>query len=92
MSGVLFSAFSSGVVFLFEANRNRYKFLSVLVHSDKPGVHNFDVLKKLVLPDGSILRARHAGRPTCDCLFDDPVMDGKRFVCSLIQVFQFLHC
>ncbi|ONM16673.1 putative galactinol--sucrose galactosyltransferase 2 [Zea mays] len=26
--------------------------------SDKPGVHDFSVLKKLVLPDGSILRAR----------------------------------
>ncbi|KAM0847426.1 hypothetical protein ACQ4PT_055008 [Festuca glaucescens] len=50
--------------------------------SDKPGVHNFSVLKKLVLPDGSILRARHAGRPTCDCLFDDPVMDDK----SLLKI------
>lgn len=45
--------------------------------SDKPGVHDFSVLKKLVLPDGSILRARYAGRPTRDCLFTDPVMDGK---------------
>ncbi|PNT61306.1 probable galactinol--sucrose galactosyltransferase 2 [Brachypodium distachyon] len=50
--------------------------------SDKPGVHNFSVLKKLVLPDGSILRARYAGRPTCDCLFNDPVMDGK----SLLKI------
>lgn len=47
--------------------------------SDKPGVHDFNVLKKLVLPDGSILRARYAGRPTRDCLFEDPVMDGKRY-------------
>jgi hypothetical protein len=43
-------------------------------------VHNFGVLKKLVLPDGSILRARNAGRPTRDCLFNDPVMDGKRYI------------
>ncbi|CAN6235384.1 unnamed protein product [Urochloa humidicola] len=50
--------------------------------SDKPGVHDFGVLKKLVLPDGSILRARHAGRPTRDCLFNDPVMDGK----SLLKI------
>uniref|UniRef100_A0ACD5UBV8 Uncharacterized protein n=1 Tax=Avena sativa TaxID=4498 RepID=A0ACD5UBV8_AVESA len=50
--------------------------------SDKPGVHNFGVLKKLVLPDGSILRARYAGRPTRDCLFNDPVMDGK----SLLKI------
>nr|CAB3487407.1 unnamed protein product [Digitaria exilis] len=50
--------------------------------SDKPGVHDFNVLKKLVLPDGSILRARYAGRPTRDCLFKDPVMDGK----SLLKI------
>ncbi|KAL6652516.1 hypothetical protein ACP70R_011441 [Stipagrostis hirtigluma subsp. patula] len=50
--------------------------------SDKPGVHNFNVLKKLVLPDGSILRARCAGRPTRDCLFSDPVMDGR----SLLKI------
>ncbi|CAM0904155.1 unnamed protein product [Alopecurus aequalis] len=50
--------------------------------SDKPGVHNFSVLKKLVLPDGSILRAKYAGRPTRDCLFNDPVMDGK----SLLKI------
>ncbi|KAG7023090.1 putative galactinol--sucrose galactosyltransferase 2 [Cucurbita argyrosperma subsp. argyrosperma] len=45
--------------------------------SDKPGNHDFKILRKLVLPDGSVLRARHAGRPTRDCLFRDPVMDGK---------------
>ncbi|KAK4479519.1 hypothetical protein RD792_015035 [Penstemon davidsonii] len=44
--------------------------------SDAPGKHNFDVLKKLVLPDGSILRARLPGRPTKDCLFSDPSRDG----------------
>ncbi|XAR50262.1 Galactinol--sucrose galactosyltransferase [Bertholletia excelsa] len=43
--------------------------------SDKPGDHDFKVLRKLVLPDGYVLRARHAGRPTRDCLFTDPVMD-----------------
>uniref|UniRef100_A0A0E0GVE0 galactinol--sucrose galactosyltransferase n=1 Tax=Oryza nivara TaxID=4536 RepID=A0A0E0GVE0_ORYNI len=37
--------------------------------SDKPGNHNFELLKKLVLPDGSVLRARLPGRPTRDCLF-----------------------
>ncbi|KAL3748129.1 hypothetical protein ACJRO7_009370 [Eucalyptus globulus] len=45
--------------------------------SDKPGEHGFDVIKRLVLPDGSILRARYAGRPTRDCLFSDPITDGK---------------
>ncbi|KAG9446461.1 hypothetical protein H6P81_012589 [Aristolochia fimbriata] len=50
--------------------------------SDKPGQHDFKILKKLVLPDGSVLRARYAGRPTRDCLFDDPVMDGR----SLLKI------
>ncbi|XP_062168819.1 probable galactinol--sucrose galactosyltransferase 2 [Alnus glutinosa] len=50
--------------------------------SDKPGNHDFKILRKLVLPDGSILRARYAGRPTRDCLFEDPVMDGK----SLLKI------
>ncbi|KAH6819154.1 Raffinose synthase family protein [Perilla frutescens var. frutescens] len=44
--------------------------------SDAPGKHSFDLLKKLVLPDGSILRARLPGRPTKDCLFSDPARDG----------------
>lgn len=50
--------------------------------SDKPNMHDFNVLKKLVLPDGSVLRARYAGRPTRDCLFKDPIMDGK----SLLKI------
>ncbi|OAY66778.1 putative galactinol--sucrose galactosyltransferase 6 [Ananas comosus] len=44
--------------------------------SDAPGKHNFELLRKLVLPDGSILRARLPGRPTRDCLFTDPARDG----------------
>ncbi|XP_051150381.1 probable galactinol--sucrose galactosyltransferase 6 isoform X2 [Andrographis paniculata] len=44
--------------------------------SDAPGKHDFNLLKKLVLPDGSILRARLPGRPTKDCLFADPSRDG----------------
>ncbi|XP_051148473.1 probable galactinol--sucrose galactosyltransferase 6 [Andrographis paniculata] len=44
--------------------------------SDAPGKHNFDLLRKLVLPDGSVLRARLPGRPTKDCLFSDPARDG----------------
>ncbi|CAN4113047.1 unnamed protein product [Withania somnifera] len=44
--------------------------------SDAPGKHNFEVLRKLVLPDGSILRARLPGRPTKDSLFTDPSRDG----------------
>lgn len=44
--------------------------------SDKPGSHDFELLKKMVLPDGSVLRARLPGRPTADCLFNDPARDG----------------
>ncbi|XP_042440004.1 probable galactinol--sucrose galactosyltransferase 2 [Zingiber officinale] len=50
--------------------------------SDKPNQHDFELLRKLVLPDGSVLRAKYPGRPTHDCLFNDPVMDGK----SLLKI------
>lgn len=53
--------------------------LNILICSDKPGNHDFDVLKKLVLPDGSTLRAKLPGRPTRDCLFSDPTKDKKRY-------------
>ncbi|KAI5077723.1 hypothetical protein GOP47_0007547 [Adiantum capillus-veneris] len=50
--------------------------------SDKPGCHDFNVIRKLVLPDGSVLRAQLPGRPTRDCLFIDPARDGK----SLLKI------
>eukprot|EP00268_Persea_americana_P010723 TRINITY_DN14374_c1_g1_i4.p1 TRINITY_DN14374_c1_g1~~TRINITY_DN14374_c1_g1_i4.p1 ORF type:complete len:162 (-),score=22.58 TRINITY_DN14374_c1_g1_i4:639-1124(-) len=50
--------------------------------SDKPGSHDFNLLKKLVFYDGSILRAKLPGRPTKDCLFSDPSRDGK----SLLKI------
>lgn len=50
--------------------------------SDSPGQHDFGLLKKLVLPDGSVLRAQLPGRPTADCLFSDVLRDGK----SLLKV------
>ncbi|KAK3217795.1 hypothetical protein Dsin_011765 [Dipteronia sinensis] len=56
--------------------------------SDKPGNHNFDLLKKLVLPDGSVLRALLPGRPTRDCLFADPARDGI----SLLKVWNVNKC
>ncbi|KAK6160967.1 hypothetical protein DH2020_004348 [Rehmannia glutinosa] len=58
---------------------------SMLVHelsvvdvyvSDKVGRHNFDLLRKLVLPDGTILRCQHYALPTRDCLFENPLFDG----------------
>jgi raffinose synthase len=43
--------------------------------SDKPEEHDFDLLQKLVLSDGSVLRARGIGRPTRDCLYHDPTRE-----------------
>ncbi|KAM3286724.1 putative galactinol-sucrose galactosyltransferase 5 [Capsicum chacoense] len=45
--------------------------------SDSVGQHNFELLKTLVLPDGSILRCQHYALPTRDCLFEDPLHNGK---------------
>ena len=44
--------------------------------SDKPGEHDAELLRRLVLPDGSVLRAVLPGRPTRDCLFADVARDG----------------
>lgn len=61
--------------------------------SDKPHNHNFDLLKKLVLPDGSVLRAQLPGRPTRDCLFVDPARDGKRYdFLHSVFYFYFFDC
>jgi len=43
--------------------------------SDKPGEHDFDLLRKLVLSNGHIPRASGVGQPTRDCLFHDPVSE-----------------
>lgn len=40
--------------------------------SDKPDGHNFELLARLVLSDGSIARCRDVARPTRDCLYIDP--------------------
>lgn len=47
--------------------------------SDKPGEHNFALLRKLVLSDGTVLRADGPGRPTRDCLFVDPQREEALF-------------
>lgn len=56
--------------------------------SDKPGNHNFELLRKLVLPDGSVLRAQLPGRPTRDCLFTDPARDAA----SLLKIWNLNKC
>lgn len=45
--------------------------------SDRVGEHDFGLLRRLVLPDGSVLRCRLPGRPTANCLFRDPSRDGR---------------
>jgi raffinose synthase len=45
--------------------------------SDHPQKHDFAILRRIVLPDGRILRAQLPGRPTADSLFIDPMRDGK---------------
>ena len=45
--------------------------------SDRPGAHDPELLRKLVLPDGTQLRCSGAGRPTRDALFADPNTDGR---------------
>ncbi|CAK7334123.1 unnamed protein product [Dovyalis caffra] len=45
--------------------------------SDSVGKHDFSLLRRLVLPDGSILRCDYYALPTRDCLFEDPLHDGK---------------
>jgi len=45
--------------------------------SDRPGLHDFALLRRMVLPDGSVLRCQLPGRPTADCLFADVSHDGK---------------
>ena len=45
--------------------------------SDKPGAHDFQLLRRMVLPDGSVLRPLLPGRPTRDILFADVLKDNK---------------
>ncbi|KAG5153774.1 hypothetical protein JHK82_011743 [Glycine max] len=56
--------------------------------SDSVGKHNFKLLKKLVLPDGSILRCQHYALPTRDCLFVDPLHDGK----TMLKIWNLNKC
>ena len=57
--------------------------------SDKPGAHDFELLKRMVLPDGSVLRPLLPGRPTKDILFADVLKDNKTLlkVCTTSELF-----
>ena len=43
--------------------------------SDKPGIHNFELLRKLVCSDGTVLRCDGPAVPTLDTLCVDPTTD-----------------
>ncbi|CAL5352191.1 unnamed protein product [Camellia sinensis] len=45
--------------------------------SDSLGGHDFDLLNKLVFPDGTIPKCHHFALPTRDCLFKNPLFDNK---------------
>lgn len=50
--------------------------------SDTPGAHDFDLLRTLVLPDGTIPRPLVPAKPTKDCVFADVTRDNR----SLLKV------
>ncbi|KAK7259185.1 hypothetical protein RIF29_24785 [Crotalaria pallida] len=45
--------------------------------SDHVGSHDFDLIKKLVFPDGTVPRCLSFPLPTRDCLFKNPLFDQK---------------
>ncbi|CAN6713822.1 unnamed protein product [Malus baccata var. baccata] len=56
--------------------------------SDSVGKHNFKLLKSMVLPDGSVLRCQHYALPAGDCLFEDPLHDGK----TMLKIWNLNKC
>jgi len=63
--------------------------------SDRPGQHDFELLRRMVFPDGTVLRALQPALPTRDCLFNDVLRDGKSLLkvwnvnryCGILAVF-----
>ncbi|KAA8543017.1 hypothetical protein F0562_021488 [Nyssa sinensis] len=53
--------------------------------SDSLGGHDFDLLKKLVFPDGSIPKCQHFALPTRDCLFKNPLFDSH----TILKIWNF---
>ena len=54
--------------------------------SDRPGRHDMELLKRMVLPDGSVLLCAQPGRPTLDCLFSDCMRDRTTLLKVRIQM------
>jgi raffinose synthase len=66
--------------------------------SDKLDRHDFELLRKLVLSDGTVLRADYPGRPTRDCLYSDPTREPTLLKifnlngdCGILGVFNVRH-
>ncbi|CAK7323686.1 unnamed protein product [Dovyalis caffra] len=53
--------------------------------SDSPGCHDFELLKQLVYPDGTIPKCQHFALPTRDCLFKNPLFDNK----TILKIWNF---
>ncbi|XVE73466.1 hypothetical protein DITRI_Ditri11bG0119800 [Diplodiscus trichospermus] len=53
--------------------------------SDSLGCHDFDLIKKLVYPDGTIPKCQSYALPTRDCLFVNPLFDNK----SILKLWNF---
>ncbi|KAJ9171705.1 hypothetical protein P3X46_015029 [Hevea brasiliensis] len=53
--------------------------------SDSVGCHDFQLLKKLVYPDGTIPKCQHFALPTRDCLFKNPLFDNK----TILKIWNF---
>lgn len=53
--------------------------------SDSVGGHNFDLIKKLVFPDGTIPKCQHFALPTKDCLFKNPLFDQE----TILKIWNF---
>lgn len=66
--------------------------------SDKADAHDFGLLRKLVLWDGTVLRADGPARPTADCLFADPTREdvplkifNRNRDCAVVGLFNVRH-
>ncbi|XP_021904546.1 stachyose synthase [Carica papaya] len=53
--------------------------------SDSLNSHDFDLIKQLVFPDGTVPRCQHFALPTRDCLFKNPLFDNN----SILKIFNF---
>ncbi|XP_051141596.1 stachyose synthase [Andrographis paniculata] len=53
--------------------------------SDSLTGHDFDLLRKLVFPDGTIPKCIHFALPTRDCLFKNPLFDSK----TILKIWNF---